>query len=183
MVREPATGHIRARRTPQWRGPQCAPALWDARSLHVRVKRLVSRCKHSPHAIPNRYTFVSAPELPFFTNHQSRIMNHTLPTGVLKTLCVLGWSPGTVNRVEARVNRRKHTVGTPLTRNVPVHPNSPFFSPLQVEKGAAAVARRRRKLSIQPAALVAYGASESNAFPPIDGTQRQETRGREGSVR
>jgi len=41
--------------------------------------------------------------------------------GVPETLRVLGWLPGTVNRVETHVSHRKQTIGHASTRNVPAH--------------------------------------------------------------
>jgi hypothetical protein len=87
------------------RVPQSVRAVCGARSLHVRLKTIVSCCKHGAGTCPDRYTFVAGSLL---TDQHSLLANHHS-------------KGGTVNRPCTHVSLRKQTTARVQGRNVAVH--------------------------------------------------------------
>jgi hypothetical protein len=100
------TGHRQAAPCGESSGRRPGMPSWGARSLHVRLKTIVSCCKQSAGTCSDRYTFVAAS---LRTSHRSLLANHRS-------------RGGTVNRPCTRVSRRKQTTAHMQGRNVPCHP-------------------------------------------------------------
>jgi hypothetical protein len=116
--------------------------------------------------------------LPRFSPRNLRAGQPILP-GVPETLCVSGWLPDTVNRVETHLSHRKQTTAHASTRNVPAHD---YFRVLFV-RASAKMARRQRSggpLSLQEESGFLVGHKAASVGMTI---VNQRCGGRPGRIR
>jgi hypothetical protein len=130
----------------------------NQRAMARNLSRCPTRAKYSPS-----------------TNHESPVTNHASLIGVPKTLCVLGWLIGTLERLETRVSHRKQRIGTRSNR-YSFHPGSmTLHPPFSAHRSRAALpgAPAARGLGV-PETFRVLGRWSGGALPET--AERVETR-------